>query len=87
MSLTPGSRIGHYEVLALLGAGGMGEVYRYSEARIGGRSTVTLPMMYRPTVVDSSVSSRSSRSASWTTWTLFSTGPMSCSSSHQPNDG
>jgi serine/threonine-protein kinase len=28
MPLTPGHRIGHYEILALAGAGGMGEVYR-----------------------------------------------------------
>ena len=28
MGLTPGARIGVYEVISLLGAGGMGEVYR-----------------------------------------------------------
>jgi len=35
MTLTPDTKLGPYEIVALIGAGGRGEVYRARDARLG----------------------------------------------------
>ena len=36
MALTVGSRLGHYDVTALIGEGGMGQVYQATDTKLGG---------------------------------------------------
>ena len=42
MPLKPGSRVGPYEVLSLIGSGGMGEVWLATELRLGRRVALKL---------------------------------------------
>ena len=44
MALTPGTRLDHYEILSAIGKGGMGEVYRARDTRLGREVAIkTLP--------------------------------------------
>src|SRR5688572_9821901 len=43
MSLTPGTRLGHYEVRSKIGAGGMGEVYLAQDVNL--RRSVALKLL------------------------------------------
>ena len=47
MTLAPGAQLGPYEVVSPLGAGGMGEVYRARDPRIGREVAIkVLPVAY-----------------------------------------
>jgi serine/threonine protein kinase len=46
LTLTPGSRLGTYEIVALIGTGGMGEVYRARDTTLN--RAVAIKVLLRP---------------------------------------
>src|SRR6185295_13740194 len=61
MPLAPGARFGHYEVVSLLGAGGMGEVYQASDTQL--RRTVALKILAEGSADDGDRLARFAREA------------------------
>ena len=60
-SLTMGSRVGPYEIVALLGVGGMGEVYRARDARL--HRDVAIKVLPRSVIADADRVARFDREA------------------------
>ena len=50
MALVPGARLGSYTIIGALGAGGMGEVYRAEDTRLG--RTVAIKILPRDLTAD-----------------------------------
>jgi eukaryotic-like serine/threonine-protein kinase len=59
--LPPGSRVGHYEVVSLLGEGGMGQVYRGRDPRLG--RDIAIKILAKESWTDAEATARLEREA------------------------
>ena len=66
MTLSIGTRLGPYEILSALGAGGMGEVFRARDTRLG--RTVAIKVLHDHLVQDESMVARFEREALFHPW-------------------
>jgi serine/threonine protein kinase len=61
MALTPGTKLGFYEIRSPLGAGGMGEVYRATDSKLG--RDVALKVILQEFLQDTQLMARFQREA------------------------
>ncbi len=61
MSISPGTRLGSYEVTALIGQGGMGEVYKAKDTRLD--RTVAIKVLPEHVASDPDLKQRFEREA------------------------
>ncbi|MBM3754588.1 MAG: hypothetical protein FJW38_11485 [Acidobacteria bacterium] len=62
MALSPGDKLGIYDIVAPIGAGGMGEVYRARDTKLGRQVAIKiLPATWPPTPPPASASAAKPR--------------------------
>jgi serine/threonine protein kinase len=78
MSLTPGTRLGSYDISAQIGAGGMGEVYRATDSNL--KRAVAIKILPASVAGDADRLARFQREAEVLALSIIRTSPRSTDS-------